>query len=342
MSIVKELPSISFVRGCRNTLSYFTKLIAAYQLGKADTYIEHHSDGTQRHQILMQNSIIQIASEGGYKTGTLSSSILAEDETGEMITEAILRTFKEGRVILDTWRAVTFREFPGRQDLLDLIPKAYQLTLGKLAKGGWIMTDTCNPARRFRRLLSAAITQIALEEGMDKDDIKMFEAGKYCFYFFELIIKCMYLTKIMCLHIKSLLDCWHHLRNVWFGNVITEMGTYLADVLEDDLEQIHFTLRVSTDIGDLLRAIEKYFGITANYAKGKGSMFLDYMKRYHPNAYLYPMSRACGGSRQDIGVEGAVAVLMNIPCYLEFVVWRISCGGGGILENNLYTILRSV
>ena len=71
------------------------------------------------------------------------------------------------------------------------------------------------------------------------------------------------------------------------------MGTYLADVLEDDLEQIHFTLRVSTDIGDLLRAIENYFGIAAKYAKGKCSMFLDYMKRYHPNSHLYPVSRAC-------------------------------------------------
>ena len=102
--------------------------------------------------------------------------------------------------------------------------------------------------------------------------------------------------------------------------MITELGAHLSDVLDDDLDQIYFTLRVTTDVGDILHAVEKYFGITANYAKGKGSMFYDYMKRYHPNCYLYPMSRACGGSRQDIVVEGAVAVLMNIPVAVKKVV----------------------
>ena len=89
---------------------------------------------------------------------------------------------------------------------------------------------------------------------------------------------------------------------------------------------------MKTDIGNLICAIEKYFGGTANYAKGKVSMFMDYMCRYHPTAYLYPVSRACGGSRQDIGVEVAVSVIMNIPYYLEFLIWIMSCGGDGILE----------
>ena len=33
---------------------------------------------------------------------------------------------------------------------------------------------------------------------------------------------------------------------------------------------------------------------------------------------------------------------MNIPYYLEFLVLRISSGGDGILEENVYTILHSV
>ena len=124
--------------------------------------------------------------------------------------------------------------------------------------------------------------------------------------------------------------------------MIDRLDKYLTDELRADLEEIHFSLRVGTEITDILRAIEKYFGLTANYAKGKGSMFQDYMKRYHPMAYLYPVARACGGSRQDIGVEGAIAVLMNLPHYLEFLIWRMQCGGNGILERKLYTILRSV
>ena len=177
--LVQELPGDSFMRSCRSELTYFTKLCATYQLGHAETFLEHHSDGTARHQTSMQNSIMRISSEGGFKNVTLSSAILSVDETSEMVTEAILRTFKEGRGILETWREVTAREYPGRQDLLDQIPKAAELTIAKLAKGGWIMTDTCNPARKFRRLLKAAIIEIARAEGMSEEDIIIFEAGKY-------------------------------------------------------------------------------------------------------------------------------------------------------------------
>ena len=66
------------------------------------------------------------------------------------------------------------------------------------------------------------------------------------------------------------------------------------------------------------------------------------MRHYHLTTHLYSVARAGGGSRQDIGVEGAVLVLVNIPYYLEFLVWRFCCGGDGILEKNLWTILWSV
>ena len=85
-------------------------------------------------------------------------------------------------------------------------------------------------------------------------------------------------------------DCWHHLRTSWFGTVIKKLGAHLAELLEEYLEEIHYSLLVTTDIGNLLFAIEKYFGGTANNAKGNLSMFMDYMRRYHPISYLYPIS----------------------------------------------------
>ena len=102
-------------------------------------------------------------------------------------------------------------------------------------------------------------------------------------------------------------------------------------------------LRMSTEIEDLLRCIEKEFGLTANYAKGHGSMFEQWMRVYHPTSYLYPILRACGGSRQDLGVEGAPAVLMNLPYYLQFLHWRlsISIGSDSILQRKLFSVLRS-
>ena len=42
-------------------------------------------------------------------------------------------------------------------------------------------------------------------------------------------------------------------------------------------------------------------------------------------------------------MEGATSVLMNVPYYLEFLIWRMRCGhGDGILEHNLFMSLRSV
>ena len=311
--IAKELFSVSFVRKCRSELTYATKLLAAYQLAQEEVWLQHFSDGTKRRQIDIQNSVIRIARNGGYKNICLDSGIMSEDETAILLNQAIQQAFKEGRDRLTAWRAVTARQYPGREDLLALIPLATDLTLAKLAKGGYLTTDTCNPARAFRRRFKASIIKIAINEGMTQEEICLFEV-----------------------------DCWHHLRNVWFGRVTLELGEWLKDVLADDLEKIHYSLRVTTDIVGILRAIEKYFGGTANYAKGKGSLFMDYMRRYHPTAYLYSISRACGGARQDIGVEGAIAVLMNIPYYLEFLIWRFRCGGDGILEKNLWLVLRSV
>ena len=71
---------------------------------------------------------------------TLSSTILSEDDTSEMLTKCVIRTFKEGRSILTDWREITKRGYPGRQDLLDTIPGPFQLSIANISKGGWIMT----------------------------------------------------------------------------------------------------------------------------------------------------------------------------------------------------------
>ena len=109
------------------------------------------------------------------------------------------------------------------------------------------------------------------------------------------------------------------------------------------MKQIHFSLCITTKIINLLRSVEIYFGGNANYAKGKGDEFMNWMNCYHPMAYIYAVSWACGGSLQDIGVEGAIAVLMNTPYYLEFLILRMGCGhGDGILEHNLFMLLQSI
>ena len=99
---------------------------------------------------------------------------------------------------------------------------------------------------------------------------------------------------------------------------------------------------ITTYIINILHAVERYFGGNVKYAKVKGAEFMNWMNCYHPTAYLYAVSRACGGSRQDIGVEGAITVIMNVTYYLDFLIWRMRCGhGDGILECSLLMLLRS-
>ena len=50
-----------------------------------------------------------------------------------------------------------------------------------------------------------------------------------------------------------------------------------ADWMKTDLEQIHFSLHITTDITNLLRAVEIYFGGNTNYAKGKGDELMFWM-----------------------------------------------------------------
>jgi hypothetical protein len=67
------------------------------------------------------------------------------------------------------------------------------------------------------------------------------------------------------------------------------------------------------------------------------------MKVFHPGVYLFPVARALGGARQDIGVEGAVPVLMNLQYYIEFVDWRLTCAvKDNLLQTSLYITLQSV
>ena len=90
----------------------------------------------------------------------------------------MVQTYKEGRQMLKSWRDIVVREHPNKSDLLVLIPESVELSLAKLAKCGWVMTDTCKAAQRFRRHFIAAVKEIAKKEGMNNNEIKIFEACK--------------------------------------------------------------------------------------------------------------------------------------------------------------------
>jgi hypothetical protein len=139
------------------------------------------------------------------------------------------------------------------------------------------------------------------------------------------------------------IDCWNHMRNLWLQRFVDGMSNHMKASLSDSLSQIDARLRVSTDLGSLIRMVDKAssgarprtpyprrfadlsdlsdlsdlprdsifslppqeFSRMGNYAKGHGANeFWPWLVRMHPKEFVLVEERA-QGSRQDLCVEGA-------------------------------------
>ena len=63
---------------------------------------------------------------------------------------------------------------------------------------------------------------------------------------------------------------------------------------------------------------DKEFSLSANYPKGHGEVFLEWMREKHPGELLLHVERS-SGSCQDLCTEGSMAILMDYPYYVEFL-----------------------
>ena len=63
------------------------------------------------------------------------------------------------------------------------------------------------------------------------------------------------------------MDCWQHLICVWGGSWVLDLKEHMVELLANDLAAINPILRVTTDISNLCLAVEKFFGLQANYVK---------------------------------------------------------------------------
>jgi hypothetical protein len=91
------------------------------------------------------------------------------------------------------------------------------------------------------------------------------------------------------------------------------------------------------------RCVDKEFAFTANYAKGHGHAFHDWMRRYHPGELMMPVIRTLGGDRQDSSFEGALPVYMGRKFFVQWLHEELcSSSKENILQTNMFIILRSV
>ena len=130
--------------------------------------------------------------------------------------------------------------------------------------------------------------------------------------------------RILCAAVLGLLqfDCIQHLRNVWIGNMEKALTSELNNILRVSLDEINPTLWVQASISAVIRAIDKEFSLLANYPKGCGGLFGQWVRDHYPGALLLYVERAAG-SRQDLRIEGSLAIMMNYPYYLEFLDWML-------------------
>eukprot|EP00956_Cyclotella_meneghiniana_P023299 scaffold45195_cov78-Cyclotella_meneghiniana.AAC.1 len=141
------------------------------------------------------------------------------------------------------------------------------------------------------------------------------------------------------------LDCMNHLRNVWIGGMEKTLSKYLNEMLRSSLDEIDSTLRVTTSISAVIRAIDKEFSLSANYPKGHGELFLEWIREHYPGVLLLHVERAAG-SRQDLCTEGCLAIYMNYEYYVmfldEMLRKRDADDKASILQQNLFVVLTSL
>ena len=101
-------------------LLHVTKTLAVFQLGGVSHFSQMFTDGTGRHKTSFENLVIGYMIDNGYKCVTLPC-ILPEDGRAEACSQAILDTFKEGRMLLSIWCNKTQIMFFNQPDLVEQI-----------------------------------------------------------------------------------------------------------------------------------------------------------------------------------------------------------------------------
>jgi len=144
--IVKELPSLKYIKNLCTVLLYITKAVAAYRLAHAKEWKQLHTDETSRRQVLIVNVVISIlSSDNELKTKCILGSIISKDGTADEKSRVIIGAFNESGRLLEEWREITVAMYMDDIELLESIPKGDAMSPTKLI-GGFISHDSCATA----------------------------------------------------------------------------------------------------------------------------------------------------------------------------------------------------
>ena len=126
------------------------------------------------------------------------------------------------------------------------------------------------------------------------------------------------------------------------GAIEILLSRKVTQILVEELALVPPHLRVKCDIGNVCRCMDKEFNFTANYPKGHGDAFHDWMRRYHPGELVMPVICTLGGDRQDSSFEGALPVYMGRKFFVQFLHKELcSSLKENILQTNMFIILHA-
>jgi len=103
--------------------------------------------------------------------------------------------------------------------------------------GSMLSHDNCNPARVQGDHLVQLIEELALEQGIDKEQRVVYQGS-----------------------------CHNPLRNTWMDHIETYLATKLEGHLKHDLELIPKHLHVACRLSELLLQVDNEYSLKANYA----------------------------------------------------------------------------
>ena len=120
-----------------------------------------------------------------------------------------------------------------------------------------------------------------------------------------------------------LLFCHHHQRNVWVKNMLDVIRNYVSKQIKDNFEEIAPELCVSPCFENMCSAFDKEFSLCANYPKGWGSNFLQWMKENYSGELLFHVERDCKG-KMDVVYMASMAIYWNRNHCVDFLNKMIS------------------
>ena len=155
---IRNLPSISFIKEYRTVLCILGEILTSYRLAQSKEWGQLFTNGTSRRQVVLRNLIVSVIDNDEIKPLILSSAIKLEGETSYQQQASILNMISKVGERLKRWEEVISTMFPNyKHD----IPMYTNMNISKFDVSGAITTDTCNSARKTRRLLLESIADVS-------------------------------------------------------------------------------------------------------------------------------------------------------------------------------------